>query len=130
VEAAIQIQRLVLEMNRDAAAREWPELEVGVGINTGTAVAGNIGSPRRLDYTVIGDTVNTASRLIDCATGGQILISESVARELGEAFKTEKLAALRVKGRVEPVQVFQVHWEEGKPLKKKRRPKKDASATS
>ncbi len=130
VEAATQIQRLVLEMNRDAAARHWPELEVGVGINTGTAVAGNIGSPRRLDYTVIGDTVNTASRLIDCATGGQILISESVAADLGEDFKIEKLAALRVKGRTEPVQVFQVHWEEGKPLKKKRRPRKDAPVTS
>ncbi|HEX2330399.1 MAG TPA: adenylate/guanylate cyclase domain-containing protein [Candidatus Angelobacter sp.] len=130
VEAAIQIQRLVLEMNRDAAARGWPELEVGVGINAGIAVAGNIGSPRRLDYTVIGDTVNTASRLIDCATGGQILISESVATELADKFKVEKLAALRVKGRTEPVQVFQVHWEVGKPVKKKRRPRKDASGTS
>ncbi|HET9167739.1 MAG TPA: adenylate/guanylate cyclase domain-containing protein, partial [Candidatus Angelobacter sp.] len=58
VNSAMQIQRLLVELNRDAAAREWPELRVGIGINTGNAIAGNIGSPRRLDYTVVGDAVN------------------------------------------------------------------------
>src|SRR5205807_1071675 len=112
VNAAIQIQRLLIELNRDAAARKWPELRVGIGINTGIVTAGNIGSPRRIDYTVIGDTVNTASRLMSNATGGQILISQATAGDLGDSFDLQRLPPLMVKGRTEPVQVFNVVWAE------------------
>jgi len=115
VNSAIQIQRLLVELNRDAAAREWPELRVGIGINTGSAIAGNIGSPRRLDYTVVGDAVNTAQRLMTNAAGGQILISESTAKKLGKTGKTidlERLPELKVKGRSEAVPVFRVNWVE------------------
>jgi adenylate cyclase len=110
VNSAIQIERLLIELNRDAAARQWPELRVGIGINTGNAVAGNIGSPRRLDYTVVGDTVNTAQRLMANAKGGQILIAESTAQKLGKGFELERLPALKVKGRSEAVPVFSVVW--------------------
>jgi len=110
VQAAIQIQRLLIELNRDAAARRWPELRIGIGINTGIVTAGNIGSPRRIDYTVIGDTVNTASRLMSNAAGGQILISQSTASELGNSFNLKSLPALMVKGRSEPVKIFDVKW--------------------
>ena len=110
VNSAIQIQRLLIELNRDAAARKWPELRVGIGINTGNAVAGNIGSPRRLDYTVVGDTVNTAQRLMANATGGQILIAESTASKLGRSFDLERLPEMKVKGRSEAVPVFSVGW--------------------
>jgi class 3 adenylate cyclase len=112
VNSAIQIQRLLVELNRDAAAREWPELRVGIGINTGSAIAGNIGSPRRLDYTVVGDAVNTAQRLMTNAAGGQILISESTARKMGKTFDLERLPELKVKGRSEAVPVFSVNWVE------------------
>jgi adenylate cyclase len=112
VNSAVQIQRLLIELNRDAAVRKWPELRVGIGINTGIVTAGNIGSPRRIDYTVIGDTVNTASRLMSNAAGGQILISQSTAEALGDSFDLERLPPLMVKGRVEPVQVFNVVWAE------------------
>lgn len=112
VNSAIQIQRLLIELNRDAAAREWPELRVGIGINTGSAIAGNIGSPRRLDYTVVGDSVNTAQRLMTNAVGGQILISESTAKKLGKNFDMERLPELKVKGRSEAVPVFRVKWVE------------------
>jgi class 3 adenylate cyclase len=112
VNSAIQIQRLLVELNRDAAAREWPELRVGIGINTGSAIAGNIGSPRRLDYTVVGDAVNTAQRLMTNAAGGQILISESTARKMGKTFDLERLPELKVKGRSEAVPVFTVNWVE------------------
>lgn len=129
VNSAIQIQRLLIELNRDAAAREWPELRVGIGINTGNAIAGNIGSPRRLDYTVVGDAVNTAQRLMTNAAGGQILISESTAKKLGKTGKTidlERLPELKVKGRSEAVPVFRVNWVEDAAetvvLPKKRRP--------
>jgi len=127
VTSAIQIQRLLVELNRDAAARQWPELRVGIGINTGSVIAGNIGSPRRLDYTVVGDTVNTASRLMSNAEGGQILVSESTATAIGEGFDQTRLPALKVKGRVEPVQVFSVGWlETGASAVKKRRPTRGA----
>ncbi len=113
VESAVQIQRLLIELNRDAAAREWPELRVGIGINTGIVTAGNIGSPRRIDYTVIGDSVNTASRLMSNAAGGQILISESTAADLGGNFELGSLPPLQLKGRTGPVSVFSVDWTVG-----------------
>lgn len=115
VQAAIQIQRLLIELNRDAALRHWPELRVGIGINTGTVTAGNIGSPRRIDYTVIGDAVNTASRLMSNAAGGQILVSQSTAEEAGGGFEFVRLPPLVVKGRSEPVQVFTAGWAEPSP---------------
>jgi len=134
VNSAIQIQRLLIELNRDAAARKWPELRVGIGINTGHAIAGNIGSPRRLDYTVVGDAVNTAQRLMSNAVGGQILISETTASKLGRGFDLERLPEMRVKGRSEAVPVFSVGWGDRTDtttvsIKKKRRSKKSASST-
>jgi len=110
VQAAVRIQQLLVELNRDAAERQWPELRVGIGINTGIATAGNIGSPRRVDYTVVGDTVNTASRLMSNAAGGQILISQSTAEETGGVFNLAVLPPLAVMGRAEPVRVFNVNW--------------------
>jgi adenylate cyclase len=131
VNSAIQIQRLLIELNRDAVARRWPELRVGIGINTGSAVAGNIGSPRRLDYTVVGDAVNTAQRLMTNAAGGQILVAESTAKKLGKSFHLERLPEMKVKGRSEAVAVFSVGWAEQDArtvaLPKKRRPAKGAS---
>jgi adenylate cyclase len=134
VNSAMQIQRLLIELNRDAAARNWPELRVGIGINTGNAIAGNIGSPRRLDYTVVGDAVNTAQRLMSNAVGGQILISESTAKKLGKTGKTidlERLPELKVKGRSEAVPVFRVNWVEESAetvvLPKKKRSARSAS---
>jgi len=110
VRSAIAIQRLVNEMNRDAAARGWPRLGVGIGVNTGVVTAGNIGSPRRIDYTVIGDPVNVASRLMANARAGQTLISEDTARDLGPApaFQLNRLAPLQVKGKSQPISVFSV----------------------
>jgi len=110
VRSAIAIQRLVSELNRDTSARNWPRLGVGIGVNTGVVTAGNIGSPRRLDYTVIGDPVNVASRLADHAGSGQTLISEETARDLGPTpeFKLDRLAPLQVKGKSQALSVFSV----------------------
>jgi adenylate cyclase len=128
VQSAIQIQRLLIELNRDAAARHWPELRVGIGINTGIVTAGNIGSPRRLDYTVVGDSVNTASRLMSSAAGQQILISHATAAELEGRFEMEELPPLCLKGRIEPVHVFSVEWEEaGRSRTRKKRPSQSAA---
>lgn len=110
VKAAIEIQRLVAEMNRDAAVRKWPELKVGIGINTGLVTAGNIGSPKRLDYTVIGDTVNIASRLMSNAAGEQIIVSVDTASEIGSGFSMTSLPPLKVKGKSEPLAAFEIDW--------------------
>jgi adenylate cyclase len=114
VKAAVELQRLVVEMNRDAKSRKWPQLEVGIGINTGEVTAGNIGSPRRIDYTVIGDNVNMASRLMNKAKGGEIIISESTAGNLGNGFGLTKLEPLTLKGKAEPIPAYAVEWKQGK----------------
>lgn len=80
----------------------------GVGVATGEAVVGNIGSSDRLDYTVVGDTVNTASRLCGVAGPGQIVITEECAGALDGAFRLGPLPALSVKGKALPLTVFQV----------------------
>jgi adenylate cyclase len=130
VQSAIQIQRLLIELNRDAAARQWPELRVGIGINTGVVTAGNIGSPRRLDYTVVGDSVNTASRLMSNAAGQQILISHATAAELDGKFDLEELPPLCIKGRIEPVHLFSVEWEEAARRARKKRSSQSAVAAT
>jgi adenylate cyclase len=104
-----------VELNRDASDRGWPELNVGIGINTGIVTAGNIGSPRRIDYTVIGDTVNSASRLMSNAPPGSIIISQSTAVDLTKSkFQLRRLKPLTVKGKSEPIEVFSVRWQKAK----------------
>ncbi len=80
----------------------------GVGISTGEAVVGNIGSHERLDYTAIGDTVNTSSRLCGVAGAGMVVVTEECARQLGDGFRIADLPPLTVKGKVEVLKVYQV----------------------
>ncbi len=108
---AIEMQRALVSLNHDWAARGRPPVQVGIGINTGQVTAGNIGSSRRMDYTVIGDTVNLASRLCSNAAGGQILVSDSTFRQLGGALPAERLDPIRVKGKAEPVEIYQLLWQ-------------------
>lgn len=113
VKAAMEIQNLMFELNRDAINRGWPELRIGIGVNTGMVTAGNVGSPRRFDYTVIGDAVNVAARLMAHAGGGQILITEYTAREIDrKEFNIAKLQPILVKGKSEPVNIYAVRWME------------------
>jgi adenylate cyclase len=76
------MQRTVQEQNRAWAAAGRPELGVGIGLHHGEAFAGTIGSPRRLEYTVIGDVVNVAARLCDLAAAGEIVLSQQVHERL------------------------------------------------
>lgn len=91
---------------------EWrqkglPDLGLGIGINTGEAVVGSIGSSKRLDYTAIGDAVNTAHRLQSIALGGQVLLSAATRARVGDAL-LESLGPTQVKGRRQAVEVFRL----------------------
>lgn len=80
----------------------------GIGIHMGPAVVGNIGSPQRMDYTAIGDTVNTAERLEANAKGGEIYISRAVADALGARIRTSPLGKIRLKGKEDGFEVLKV----------------------
>lgn len=103
VRCAIALQQKLSELN---AARVFPEtgaLEVGVGVATGPLVAGNLGSARKMEYTVIGDTVNLASRLTSHAGAGEVLVNEACAQALPPDVPRVPLGSIQVKGKERPV---------------------------
>jgi adenylate cyclase len=91
-----------------ANTAENKKINVRIGINTGRVVAGNIGSPKRMDYTVIGDPVNIASRLETIADPNQILIGEETYKHIKGRFKINKIGARLVKGKSKKIMVYEV----------------------
>jgi adenylate cyclase len=108
VNAAIDIQEMLVEFNKTREAEGQQQIKTGIGINTGSLVAGYIGSTQTMSYSVIGDTVNTASRLCASAKGGQIYISDETYQEIKNEFNVEKLKSLPVKGKIKPVRIYNV----------------------
>jgi adenylate cyclase len=96
------------KLNQKWKAQGRPELGIGIGINFGEVFAGNIGSDRRLEYTVIGDAVNTAKRLCDSAGANQILISEPFYQQLKQPPKVDPLEPIQVKGKSKKIPVYRV----------------------
>src|SRR6478609_2036487 len=108
VQAAIAMQHAVAELNEHWKKENRPTINIGIGINHGDVFAGNIGSHRRLEYTVLGDAVNTASRLCSKAAAGEIIISPALFDILAEKPPVDKLEPLALKGKAQPMPVLRV----------------------
>lgn len=107
---ALEMIEKLGELQADWKRRGMPLLELGIGINSGPMVVGNMGSLERLSYTVLGDTVNVASRLegLSKEYGAQVVISEATRAAAGPAFEYRYLDVVAVKGRSQPLAVYEV----------------------
>ncbi|MBF8296700.1 MAG: hypothetical protein HW389_3245 [Bacteroidetes bacterium] len=104
---AVEIQREIAELNKANAE----DIRVGIGINTGMAIVGNVGSEERMDHTVLGNNMNLGARLCSIAQAGQIIISESSWRLLKtKSVRTKTLDVVSVKGMSRPMQTYEVMY--------------------
>jgi adenylate cyclase len=108
MQCALDQLAILEKMNAKWKEQGRPPVAIGIGINFGEVFAGNIGSDRRLEYTVIGDAVNTASRLCSSAGRNEILISEPFYKALKNPPKVEALEPIQVKGKAKKVPVYRV----------------------
>lgn len=108
--AALKCFEKLAEVNIDFKKRNWPEIKIGIGINTGIMVAGNIGSDQIQSYTVIGDEVNLAQRLESLTKNyhARILISENTYLEVKNDFVAREVDIVRVKGKNRPVKIYEL----------------------
>ncbi|HVZ49761.1 MAG TPA: adenylate/guanylate cyclase domain-containing protein [Gemmatimonadaceae bacterium] len=106
--SAMDMMEALDKLNEHWKQQGRPTLAIGIGLNIGDAFAGNIGSERRLEYTVIGDTVNTASRLCGVAGPGEILVSEPFKSALKTPPRLAAMEPLELKGKSQPVPVYRV----------------------
>lgn len=110
VKAAVRMQKRLAKLNEEFRAEGLAEISIGIGLHTGEALIGYIGSDKRSEYTAIGDTVNLAARLESNAEGGQILMSEATAEASRNLIPVRQREPLTVKNRVQPVNVLEVRW--------------------
>ncbi len=108
VECAVEMQRAMTAINDRNRERGLPELQMGIGINTGEVVVGNIGSERRAKYGVVGRNVNLASRIEAFTVGGQILVSDATLQAAGPGVLLRRSLEVFPKGSKEPMMVHEV----------------------
>jgi adenylate cyclase len=108
VTAALAMRRTLLELNTQWRGEGKPALSAGMGLHAGEVFAGMIGSARRLEYTVIGDVVNVASRLCDAAAPGEILVTTAVQAALPAGIRVMRRGDLALSGRAEPIPIWRV----------------------
>lgn len=111
IQAAVKLQRAISELNHKRLKRGQVVLEVGCGLHIGEAILGHMGSQNRLDYTVIGDVVNLAARLCALAKPGQIVVPSEMVQRLDGNFTTVRLQRVKVKGRSQPVEIYEVDYD-------------------
>jgi adenylate cyclase len=110
VRAAVAMQRRVVELSRSRVGRGLAEIQIGIGVHTGHAVVGNIGSTQRMQYTAIGDTVNLAARLVSHAASGQIVISSACFSSVSGSSLCESLGDVQFKGFDRKRDIYSVLW--------------------
>jgi len=108
VKTAIEMQDKIKTFNKQQIIENEKPIKVGIGINKGLVVSGNIGSKELMDYTVIGDTVNLGARLCSAAGPDEIITSDSVWFETKKTFNYKKLKPIKVKGKRSEVQVYKI----------------------
>lgn len=108
VTCALEIQKLIKSKERHFFKGRAENLKVGIGMHSGYLVAGNLGSSRRMDYTIIGDTVNVAARLEGVAEAGEVIITQSTRDKLGDLFKLDERTPVKVKGKAKPIPIYNV----------------------
>ena len=108
VKTALEMRARLAELQRRWTSQNQESLEMGIGITTGYVTVGNIGSPARFDYTVIGNQVNLASRLADKANGGQILISERTLLAVRDMVDATEIDLIQLEGVSRPIRIFDV----------------------
>lgn len=108
IRCALDMQTALKQINDTMVVQHGITLQMRIGLNLGTVVVGNIGADLKMNYTALGDTVNVASRLQSVAEPGTILASHAVFEQTRALFDFSELGSIRVKGRVEPVEIYQV----------------------
>jgi len=108
VHAALKMQRAAQKLMHRRTEKNLPTFRIGIGINTGNTIIGNVGSENRMDYTVIGDTVNAAARLEEQAGPGEIVIGERTYTHMPKKLRVKNRRALQVKNRRQPVVCYTI----------------------
>lgn len=111
VKTALEMKAVLAQFNLEREEAGQPTIQIGIGINTGECVAGYLGSSKALEYTVIGDTVNTGARLCSIAKAGEIIISENTFAAVKDHFEVVELPPTQVKGKAHALKIFNVVGE-------------------
>jgi len=106
--SALAMQRAMADLNRANAAQGRPRFEMGIGINTGEAVVGNIGSEQRAKYAVVGAAVNLAARVEGCTVGGQIFLSPATYEQIHDLVEVAPPVPVELKGIAEPLLLYEL----------------------
>lgn len=109
VACALMMMHGLEEFNRTRASEGLSAIRIGIGINTGNVITGSIGSTRALQYTAIGDAMNVASRLVNVASSGEVIISESTFRYVADRIDATALPPVKVKGKADELKVYRVN---------------------
>jgi len=110
---AIEMQEKLIEFNQQRIIYSKLPVTIGIGINRGKVISGNIGSRQQMNFTVIGDSVNLASRLCSVAKADEIIVSDAVWKQIktNKIFKNRKLHPVKVKGKVKPIEIKEILYQ-------------------
>jgi len=113
VRAAVEIQNYCKALNEARAASGQRQVNIGIGLNSGDVVMGNMGAEDHMDYTVIGDNINIAARLCGSAQPGQVLVARIIVDKVGDQATWKELAPITVKGKDKPISISEVSAVQG-----------------